>query len=92
MAVNVTESIRRKITPPQYAARLGVAEEKVIAWIKSGELRAFDASTTRGGRPRYLIDESDIEAFEMARQVTPPTPTTRRKKPATPAGFVRHFR
>lgn len=94
MKTNVTEAVRRKITPPELAARWGVAPEKILFWIKSGELRAMDASLLRcGGRPRYLIDEDDIEAFELMRQATPPLPSpSRRKKPATPPGFVRNFR
>ena len=75
---------KRKVTPPQYAERLGVAQEKVHAWITSGELRAIDASTHQGGRPRYLIDESDIEAFEQRRAVVPPTPRQRRKRSVAP--------
>ena len=51
---------RSKTTPPKLAARWGVSEDKVLAWIRSGELRAIDASTRQGGRPRYLIDELDI--------------------------------
>lgn len=85
----VTE--RRKITPPELAARWGIAPEKVIVWIKSGELRAIDASLFRGGaKPRYLIDETDIEAFETARQVAPPLPTSRRRRNTT--DIVRNFR
>ena len=58
-----------KITPPKLARRWGIAPEKVLAWIKSGELPAMDASTIRGGRPRYLIDEDDIAAFVARRTV-----------------------
>jgi hypothetical protein len=92
MIIAATE--RRKVTPPELAARWGVSHEKIVYWIRSGELRAIDASLRRdGGRPRYLIDEADIEVFEQSRQVTPPPPAPRRrKKPTLPAGFVRHFR
>jgi hypothetical protein len=82
----------RKITPPQYAERLGVSPEKVIAWIRNGELRAMDASTKRGGWPRYLIDEKDAEAFELSRQVVTPPPQRGRRRKNLPPGFVRHFR
>ena len=60
---------RTKVTPPQLARRWGVAPEKVVAWIRAGELRAMDASTCRGGRPRYLIDETDVLLFEKSRAV-----------------------
>lgn len=58
---------REKLTPPELAARWGVSADKVLIWIRGGELRAIDASTRRGGRPRYLIDVEDIKTFEVAR-------------------------
>jgi hypothetical protein len=72
---------KTKLTPPQLAAQWGIKPEKVIAWIRSGELRAMDASTRAGiGRPRYLIDETDVIAFENAREVRPrPKPARRRR-------------
>jgi len=92
----MSTSVRKsKVTPPELAARWGVAPEKIVFFIRSGELRAIDASRIRGRghRPRYLIDEADIEAFEAARQVTPASPTPqRRRRPALPPDFVRHFR
>lgn len=81
-----------KATPPEIAARFGVDVSKVHAWIKSGELKAFNAATRVGQRPRYLVDETDLEAFELARAVVPATKQVRRKKKPLPAGFVRHFR
>lgn len=89
-----TTTDRRKVTPPELAARWGVSPDKIVYWIRAGELRAIDASLLRGrGRPRYLIDEDDIEAFEAARLVAPPLPQpSRRRKASLPAGFVRHFR
>ncbi len=85
---------KRKVTPPELARRWGVSADKITFFILSGELRAIDASLRRGGggRPRYLIDEADIVAFEEARQVTPPLPKSRHRKESLPAGFVRNFR
>ncbi|MCH7728445.1 MAG: helix-turn-helix domain-containing protein [Planctomycetes bacterium] len=61
------------------ARRWGISPDKVLAWIRSGELKAIDASTRRGARPRYLIDEADIRAFEAARAVAlEATPRKRR--------------
>ncbi len=70
---------RTKLTPPELAALWGVAPEKIVAFIKSGELRAIDASTRRGGRPRYLIDVRDVAAFEE-RRATQPAPRPRRRR------------
>ena len=63
-----------KITPPRLAEKWGISADKVLAWIRSGELRAIDASTNRGGRPRYLIDVDDLAAFERSRSIVPPAP------------------
>ena len=71
---------RRKLTPPELAAEYGVSTDKVHTWIRNGELRAIDAATVRGGRPRYLIDPNDVAAFEAARSVAPPLPTVRRPR------------
>ncbi len=73
---------KRKHTPPEVAAMWGIAPDKIISWIKSGELRAIDASQKRGQRPRYLIDVDDLADFEARRAATPPPkPRPRRRKP-----------
>ena len=62
---------RKKISVPYLAKEWGVSAAKITAFIKSGELRAMNVATSRDQRPRYLIDRTDIEAFERARQVVP---------------------
>ena len=54
-------------TPPAVADRYGVSPEKVIGWIKAGELRAVNVAATTGGRPRWRISEADLLAFENRR-------------------------
>jgi len=78
-------SRRQKITPPELARRWGVDKAKIIVWIRSGELRAIDASTRRGSKPRYLIDLADIAAFEQAREVVPACPQPRARRARRPA-------
>jgi hypothetical protein len=74
---------RTKVTPPALAKRWGVDSHKVVQWIKTGELPAIDASSRQGRRPRFLIDEADIKAFEQRRAVVPPdTPTRQRRRRA----------
>ena len=81
---------RVKITPPQLARMWGVTAEKVVTFIKSGELAAIDASTRRNRRPRYLIDRSAIEDFERRRAVVPASaPAPRRKR--TTEGVTEYF-
>ena len=43
------------LTPPQVARRLGVNPDKVLSWIRSGELSAVNVTTKPGGRPKYRI-------------------------------------
>ena len=71
---------RRKTTPPKEADRLGINPDKVLGWFKAGELRAINAASRPNGRPRYLIDESDIEAFEARRAVNPTVRPQRRRR------------
>jgi excisionase family DNA binding protein len=75
---------KRKLSVPQVAREYGVSEDKIRRWIAQGELRAFNAATRPGGRPRWLIDLDDLRAFEARRaasaHVTAPTP--RRRKAA----------
>ena len=73
--------IAQKMTPPKLAELWGVSPDKIIGFIRSGELRAIDISSNRGSvRPRYLIDKKDIESFELARAVVPPAPRTKRRR------------
>jgi hypothetical protein len=73
-------SERIKLTPPELARRWGVSPDKVLAWIRAKELRAINAALRSNGRPRYLIDELDIEDFERRRGVSPSVRSTRRKR------------
>ena len=62
---------RTKLTPPQLARKWGVSHAKIVTLIRSGELVAINMATTRGGRPRYLIDLEDVKRLEQSRQVIP---------------------
>jgi hypothetical protein len=55
------------------ARMLGVADQKILHWIRSGELKATNLARSPHGRPRYAIDLADLEAFEAGRQVIPAT-------------------
>ncbi len=78
---------RSKLTPPALAKLWGISPDKIVGFIKSGELRAIDISRNRGSvRPRYLIDQRDVEAFEQGRMVIPPAPkATRRRRRRDPS-------
>ena len=70
-----------KLTPPQLARQLGVSPDKIVGWIRSGELRAVNIASSPKGRPRFLIDPKDVEAFEARRSIhkTPCTPRRRKR-------------
>ena len=75
-----TEPDRGKLTPPEIARLYGVSPDKVLGWIRAGELRAINIATKLGGRPRYLVDRIDLNAFETQRQVIPdPSPNRKRR-------------
>jgi len=69
-----------KLTPPKLAKEWGVAPEKILGWIHTGELPAINAASRLGARPRYLIDRVGIAIFEKRRSATPPPPVSRRRK------------
>ncbi len=81
---------KTKLTPPEVAKQWGVSPEKVIGWIRAGELRAFNAATRHGGRPRYLIDTADLLAFEQI-SGTQPTPQTPRRRRRALVGVPNYF-
>jgi hypothetical protein len=83
---------RRKHTVPQLARIWGVSTNKVLEFVRSGELRAVNLASQRSTRPRYAIDIADIEAFEKSRQVVPSAgPPTTRKLRRHKAGSVKQF-
>jgi len=67
------------LTPADVAERWGVAHDKVLEFIKTGELAAFNVASKRSSRPQFRINESAVAAFEErrsgrdpARSVPPP--------------------
>ena len=80
---------RRKLTPPQIASQLGVAPEKVLTWIASGELRAINLATRPNNRPRWYVDIDDLADFERRRSaVAPAKPSRRRNQPVSAKRYV----
>jgi hypothetical protein len=73
---------RDKLTPPRLADKWGISPEKVLGWIRTGELRAINIAALQGGRPRYLIDEADLADFEKRREAktSPPLQSRKRKQ------------
>jgi len=69
------------LTPPQVAKRLRVSPDKVLAWIRSGELRAVDVASRGASRPRYRVTLDELRVFENRRSThSSPTPPPRRSR------------
>jgi hypothetical protein len=65
------------LTPPQLAKTFAVGVEKVVAWIRNGERRAVNVAQTTGGRPRWRISPTALEAFIRRRESASPPPPRR---------------
>ncbi len=71
MSAKSAQIERTKLTPPELARSWGLSPAKVVAFIRSGELRAINIANAGCSRPRYLVDREDIAVFEQARRVIP---------------------
>ena len=79
--------MKTKLRPPEIARRWGVSNDKILQFIRTGELKAINAVCPgRGQRPRYLIDVVDLEDFERRRTVCPPHAPVRRRRERLGAG------
>jgi Helix-turn-helix domain len=85
----VRKSLRKKTpdpsapmhSPPAVAKKLVVAPNKVLGWIRRGQLRAFNVASNIGGRPRWRISADDLEKFLALRQSTgSPEPRRSRRR------------
>ena len=68
-------------TTAEVAARWKTNRDKVLGFIRDGELPAINLS--RGSeRPRFRIRREDLETFEKSRLVASPTKPTQRRRSA----------
>jgi len=81
-----------KLSTRQVAERLGLGRntDKVLGWIRSGELPAINVARKTAGRPRYRIDVADLETFVQGRRVRPQTRVTGRRRNRT-GGVIEFF-
>ena len=74
------------LTPADVAERWGVAHDKVLEFIKTGELAAFNVASKRSSRPQFRINESAVAAFEERRSGRDPArslrPPISRRRPS----------
>jgi hypothetical protein len=70
----------KMLSPPQAAKLMGVDPHKVTAFIKSGDLVAFDLASPGSRRPRWRIAEDALETFLLRRQSRPAPPARKRRR------------
>jgi len=79
------------IKPSEVAARLGVKHAKVLGWIKSGELEAFDVSIRAGvGLPRWRVTQDALDRFLARRANTTPKPQPKARRRNVAPDAVRY--
>ena len=70
----------RYFTPPELAKLWGVNANKVLGFVRTGELRAVNVAASTLGRARWRISPSDLAVFEQRRQATAPPKSRPRRK------------
>ena len=68
------------LTTPEVAKMWRVSRERVVGWIRSGQLVAMNTNPS-GKIPRYVIDPQDLERFKQTRTVPPEVPKPQRRRP-----------
>ncbi len=68
---SATPADLKYLTPPQIAARLGVAVKTVRGWCASGEMRSCNLAARGRMRPRIKISPVDLEIFLERRSAGP---------------------
>ncbi len=86
-----SDAMRKKLTPPELARQWGVSPCKVVALIRSGELKAINLALSPSGRPRFAIDQADIEQFERSRTVIPQGTSARPAKSRQPKAHEKDY-
>jgi excisionase family DNA binding protein len=80
-----TQDEQPYLTPPEIAKILRVSPEKVLGWIRRGELIAVNLGNGTF-RPRYRISREHLDAFLKAREVQAPQKYVRKKRQEPPEG------
>lgn len=71
-------------TPPARARELGVTPEKIINFIRAGELHAVNAAAPGATRPRYVITDEAWAEFLQRRAVHPDAKAPKRRPKREP--------
>lgn len=80
-----------KLTAPEVARHLRVSPNKILTFIRSGELAAINIASRPSGRPRYRIDQADLEKFEAKRAVAAVGKPIRQRRRSRDNGAIIQF-
>lgn len=76
--------------PAQVAEMWGISHDKVLEFIKTGELNAFNVASKNSRRPQFKISGAALTAFQErrsgrdpARSLPPPAPRRSSRKPSS---------
>jgi excisionase family DNA binding protein len=84
-----TQDERSYLTPPEIVRLLRVSPEKVLGWIRRGELTAVNLGNS-ALRPRFRISPEHLDAFLKAREVQPLQKKLRQKRQEAEGGPLEH--
>ena len=82
--------------PAQVAEMWGISHDKVLGFIKSGELRAFNVASKNSRRPQFKIPSAALREFEERRSGRDPArsvprPSGRRPSRKSSASPTREY-
>lgn len=61
----------RGLTTAEVAELLRVGQDKVLGWIRAGDLVATNTTSTRCGKPRWVISRESLDVFLKGRSSEP---------------------
>src|SRR5262249_8158842 len=67
-------------TVADLAKRYRVGKDRIRTWIKRGELAAINTSLAKCGRPRFVVTDDALAAFERGHTAAQPPRPERRKR------------
>jgi excisionase family DNA binding protein len=87
MAATVNPTLKW-LRPAELARLWRCSTDTILALIHSGELRAVNVALTPHGRPRWVIDQGEVDSFQRRRANGVITRDRRRARPATVTEYV----
>jgi len=85
------------LNPAQVAAMWGVSHDKVLEFIRTGELEAFNVASKTSRRPQYKIPVAALKVFQERRagrdpaRCLPPPPARRSPRKLPPPATGDYF-